>query len=85
MNQVSQARLVQQEVREKQRQLWLERAGKELQVSEAWDANKRPDGLAKRLETMVQASMKADVLTNQDKTDIRDRAKAITLRPTKNI
>jgi hypothetical protein len=80
MPQLSHARLAQQEAREKQRQHWLERAGKELQVAEAWDANKRPDGLAKRLETMVEASNKTEVLTHDDKSAIRDRARSITLR-----
>jgi hypothetical protein len=80
MTQVTQARLAQQEMRERQRQLWLERAGKELQVAEEWDANKRPDGLAKRLDTMVEASTKADILSNGDKTDIRERARAIKLK-----
>jgi hypothetical protein len=80
MSQLSTARLAQQEARERQRQHWLERAGKELQVAEAWDANKRPDGLAKRLEAMVEASKKADILTQDDKAAIRDRARTITLR-----
>jgi hypothetical protein len=80
MTQVSNARLAQQEARERQRQTWLERAGKELQVAEAWDANKRPDGLAKRLESMVEASNKAEILTHDDKSAIRDRARSITLR-----
>jgi len=80
MSQLSTARLAQQEAREKQRQHWLERAGKELQVAEAWDANKRPDGLAKRLESMVEASNKTEVLTHDDKKDIRERARSITLR-----
>jgi hypothetical protein len=80
MSQLSKARLVQNEVREKQRQMWLERAGKELQVAEAWDANKRPDALAKRLETMVEASLKTEILTHDDKSAIRDRARAISLK-----
>ncbi len=80
MAQASKARLVQNEAREKQRQAWLERAGKELQLAEAWDANKRPDGLAKRLETMVEASNKTEVLTHDDKSAIRDRGRSITLR-----
>jgi hypothetical protein len=77
---VNQARLAQQEAREKQRQMWLERAGKELQAAENWDPAKKPDGLAKRLETMVEASNKTECLVPSDKNDIRDRARAITLR-----
>ena len=80
MSQLSKARLVQNEAREKQRQLWLERAGKELQVAKSWDPNKRPDGLAKRLETMVEASNKTDILTHDDKSAIRDRARSISLK-----
>jgi len=76
----SQARLAQQEAREKQRQMWLERAGKEFHLAEAWDANKRPDQLAKRLDTMVEASNKTEILTHGDKTDIRDRARQIKLK-----
>lgn len=68
------------EAREKQRQMWLERVGKELQLAEEWDANKRPDGLAKRLDQMVELSTKAEMLANNDKTDIRDRARALKLR-----
>lgn len=78
--QVNQARLAQQEAREKQRQMWLERAGKELQAAENWDAAKKPDMLAKRLETMVEASNKTECLVHSDKTDIRDRARAVTLK-----
>jgi len=80
MSQASQAQLVKHEAREKQRQLWLERAGKELQVAEEWDANKRPDGLAKRLDSMIEATNKTEILTHGDKTDIRDRARTIKLR-----
>ncbi len=74
------ARRAQAEARDKQRQMWLERVGKELVLAEQWDAKKRPDGLAKRLEQMVDASTKADILTQPDKTEIRDKARAITLR-----
>lgn len=80
MTQVNQARLAQQEAREKQRQMWLERAVKELQAAENWDAAKKPDALAKRLEVMVDASNKAECLVHSDKNDIRDRARAVTLK-----
>lgn len=80
MSQINQARLAQQEARDKQRQMWLERVGKELQAADAWDPNKRPDALAKRLETMVEASNKGEMLSQTDKTDIRDRARALTLK-----
>src|SRR5271165_1862470 len=80
MSQVSKPRIVQNEAREKQRQAWLERAGKELQVAEAWDSNKRPDALAKRLESMVEAANKTEILTHDDKKDIRERSRTITLR-----
>src|SRR5258706_10220379 len=80
MAQVNQARLAQQEAREKQRQMWLERAGKELQAAESWDPAKKPDTLAKRLETMVEASNKTECLIPGDKNDIRDRARGITLK-----
>ena len=78
--QVNQARLAQQEAKEKQRQMWLERAGKELQAAENWDPAKKPDTLAKRLETMVEASNKTECLVHADKNDIRDRARAVTLK-----
>ena len=80
MNQINQARLAQQEARDKQRQMWLERVGKELQAADAWDPAKKPDGLAKRLETMVEASNKAEMLSPQDKKDIGDRARALSLK-----
>jgi hypothetical protein len=80
MAQVNQAQLAQQEARDKQRQMWLERAGKELQAAESWDPAKKPDALAKRLETMVEASNKTECLIPGDKNDIRDRARTITLK-----
>ena len=80
MAQVNQARLAQQEAKEKQRQMWLERAGKELQAAENWDPAKKPDTLAKRLETMVEVSNKTECLVHSDKNDIRDRARAVTLK-----
>jgi hypothetical protein len=80
MSQASQIRLVKHEVREKQRQMWLERAGKEFQVALEWDPNKRPDGLAKRLDSMVEAAGKTEILSNGDKTDIRERARQIKLK-----
>jgi len=80
VTQAQAAQRARQEAREKQRQMWLERVGKELQLAEAWDANKRPDALAKRLDQMVELSNKGEMLTNADKTDIRDRARALKLR-----
>lgn len=74
------AQRAKQEARDRQRQMWLERVGKELQLAEEWDANKRPDALAKRLDQMVELSNKAEMLNNADKTDIRDRARALKLR-----
>jgi hypothetical protein len=68
------------EARERQRQLWLERVGKELQLADQWDANKRPDALAKRLDQMVELSTKAEILSSNDKNEIRDKAKALKLR-----
>jgi hypothetical protein len=80
MNQISQARVAQQEARDKQRQMWLERVGKELQAADAWDPNKKPDTLAKRLESMIELSNKAEMLSQTDKNDIRDRANALCLK-----
>jgi hypothetical protein len=80
VTQAQAAQRARQEAHEKQRQLWLERVGKELQLAEAWDANKRPDALAKRLDQMVELTNKAEMLTNADKTDIRDRARTLKLR-----
>jgi hypothetical protein len=80
MNQITQTRLAQQEARDKQRQMWLERVGKELQAADAWDPNKKPDALAKRLESMVELSNKAEMLSQTDKNDIRDRAVALSLK-----
>ncbi|HUA50778.1 MAG TPA: hypothetical protein VMB81_01365 [Candidatus Sulfotelmatobacter sp.] len=80
VNQAQAAQRAKQEAREKQRQMWLERVGKELQLAEEWDANKRPDALAKRLDQMVELSNKAEMLTSADKTDIRERARTLKLR-----
>jgi hypothetical protein len=80
MAQLSHARLAEQAARERARQMWLERAGKELQVAEEWDANKRPDSLGKRLDSMVEISNKSEVLSQTDKGDIRERARQVQLK-----
>lgn len=80
MAQGNQARLAQQEARDKQRQMWLERAGKELQAAENWDPAKKPEALAKRLETMIEVSNKTECLVPSDKDDIRTRARAVVLK-----
>src|SRR4051812_19968935 len=66
--------------RVKRRQQWLERAGRELQLAEAWEADRAPDALADRLDRMVEISGKSDVLTPQDKLDIQDRVRTIKLK-----
>ncbi len=66
--------------RAKGRQQWLERAGRELQLAEAWEADRAPDTLADRLDRMVDISGKSDVLTPQDKRDIQDRVRTIKLK-----
>jgi len=80
MTMSSQARLAQREYIEKQRQLWLERVGKQLQVAEQWDPAKKPDQLAQRLQSMVEASAKTEVLSHTDKNDVRERARLISLK-----
>jgi hypothetical protein len=80
MSQSSHARLAQREFIEKQRQMWLERVGKQLQVAEEWDPAKKPDQLAQRLQSMVEASDKTEVLSHTDKNDIRERARQISLK-----
>jgi hypothetical protein len=70
----------QHEARERRRQRWLERVAQELQMAEAWDANKHPEGLGERIDRMVELSSKAEILSYRDKADIHDRASALKLR-----
>ena len=80
MNTEAQTRIREQEARDQKRRLWLERVEKEIESAEAWTPAKRPDALAKRLDNMVEMSDKAEILSQPDKTEIRDRARQTKLR-----
>lgn len=64
---------------EKRRQ-WLERVAKELAVAETYEANRNPDEIAAHLERMEEICDRGDVLSPQDKIDIRDRVRRIKLK-----
>src|SRR5258708_18020992 len=80
MSTESQTRIREQEARDEKRRLWLERVEKEIESAEAWTPAKRPDALAKRLDNMVEMWDKAEILSQPDKTEIRDRARQTKLR-----
>lgn len=66
--------------RARRRELWLERVGRELGITEIWEADRAPDKLAERLDRMVEVSAESDALTPQDKIDIRDRVRATKVK-----
>jgi hypothetical protein len=63
----------------RRRNQWLERVEKELAAAGAAEAQKRPDALAKRLDSMVGTTDTAEVLTRADKTEISDRVRQVKL------
>lgn len=61
------------------RQRWLERVQKELAAADDHETHHAPGTLAKHLDHMVEAAAEAEVLTQADKNDIRDRVRTIKL------
>lgn len=72
--------LLEDDVTEVKRRQWLERIAREFRTAEGWEPNGNPDDLVGHLDRMVEISDQGDVLSPQDKLDIRDRVRAIKLK-----
>ncbi len=73
-------RLPQDDTAEAKRRQWLERVAKELTVAETWEPNRNPDEVVAHLDRMDEICQQGDVLTPQDKLDVRDRTRAIKVK-----
>jgi hypothetical protein len=65
---------------EAKRRQWLERVAKELTVAETYESNRNPDELVAHLDRMDEICQQGDVLTAQDKLDIRERTRNIKVK-----
>jgi hypothetical protein len=64
-----------EQAKEERRRAWLERADKEILATDAVEPQTDPERVAKRLDSMVEASANAEVLMPFDKSGIRDRVR----------
>jgi hypothetical protein len=58
---------------------WLDRLAQELAVAGAWQADRDPDPIVGHLESMIAISADSDVLSDEDKRELRARVRAATL------
>jgi hypothetical protein len=65
------------EAKQEKRQQWLDRADKEIVAAGEVEAQQDPEGIAKRLDAMVETARDAEVLEPQDKSGIRDRVRLV--------
>jgi hypothetical protein len=66
--------------RAEQRRQWFERVAQELEVATEWDASTSPDLLVGHLDGMADMASASDILTPNDKFEIRERVRLVKLK-----
>jgi hypothetical protein len=74
------ARASEDELKAKRRRLWLERAARELDMADAWEASRNPDPLVVHLDKMLELSARTESLQPDDKLELARKVRAIELK-----
>lgn len=64
-------------LRAEKRRLWLERASRELDMAEAWQADRKPDPLIAHLDRMLEISARTDSLSSDDKLGLANQVRTV--------
>jgi hypothetical protein len=75
-----QARAADDAQRAEKRRLWLERASREFDTAEAWEATREPEPLVAHLDRVIEISDRSDALSADDKVDLRNRVRAVVIK-----
>jgi hypothetical protein len=70
-------RATEDELKAKRRRLWLERAERELDMADAWEASRNPDPLVAHLDKMLELSARTESLQPEDKSELARKVRAV--------